>query len=167
VLVFVGSPSSFSKDVLKKLVSMHGLERRVFFQPAVDSMKLVHYIASADIGVVIYKNSCRNNYLCAPNKLFEYCMAGLPSIGCDFPPVRRVAEKYGVTMLFDPEDPASIAAAANSFIKNEVGYIAAKTATATVAAECTWECEESKLIELYNSLAPLNKTGTNPVPDQQ
>lgn len=149
ILVFVGNPSIFSESVLKGLVAQHHLAGRVYFLPAVDSRQLVHFISSADIGVVIYKNSCRNNYLCAPNKLFDYCMAGLPSIGCDFPPIRRIAEKYGTTILFDPENPKSIAAAVNSFIENDTILSSAKAATAIAASEFNWEHEERKLAEIY------------------
>jgi glycosyltransferase involved in cell wall biosynthesis len=149
ILVFVGNSSFFSESVLKGLVTEHRLAERVYFLSAVDSRQLVHFISSADIGVVIYKNSCRNNYLCAPNKLFDYCMAGLPSIGCDFPPIRRIAEKYGTTILFDPENPKSIAAAVNSLIENDTTLSSAKAATAIVASEFNWEHEERKLAEIY------------------
>lgn len=149
ILVFVGNSTWFSESVLKELVIQHRLVGRVYFLPAVDSRHLVHFISSADIGVVIYKNTCRNNYLCAPNKLFDYCMASLPIIGCDFPPIRRIAVKYGTTTLFDPEDPKSIAAAVNSLIENDTALASAKVATAVVASEFNWEHEEKKLTEIY------------------
>jgi glycosyltransferase involved in cell wall biosynthesis len=152
ILVLMGNFSTFCEDVLKKIVAEHSLQKRVFFRNPVDSRFLVHYISSADIGVIIYKNSCRNNYLCAPNKMFEYCMAGLPNIGCNFPPIRRIAEKYGVTLLFDPEDLMSIANAANAILRNAALFEAAKAATAAVAADFTWEHEETKLINLYEAL---------------
>jgi glycosyltransferase involved in cell wall biosynthesis len=152
ILVFVGNSSSFSEEVLKALVVRYGMEGRIFFKEKVDSRHLVHYISTADIGVIIYKNSCRNNYLCAPNKMFEYCMAGLPSIGCNFPPIRRIAEKHGVTLLFDPESPESIADSANELLKNTTLFANAKAATSAVAAEFTWEHEENKLLKLYDNL---------------
>jgi glycosyltransferase involved in cell wall biosynthesis len=155
VLVFLGNPSAYSENVLKGIVREYGLEEKVFFRNAVDSRMLVHYISSADIGVVIYKNSCRNNYLCAPNKMFDYCMAGLPSIGCDFPPIRRIADSFGVVRLFDPDDPESIADAGNGFIRDPAIYRAAKNATAMVAREFTWEREEKKLIALYSPRAGM------------
>lgn len=151
ILVFVGSPTTFSEQKLKKLVKDNGLEGKVYFTGAVDSRHVVSYIASADIGVVIYKNNCRNNYLCAPNKLFDYCLAGLPSIGCDFPPIRKIADKYGVTRMFDPEAAHSIADAANEFLADNEAYTRAKIATSIVAKEFTWEKEAEKLRNLYTS----------------
>jgi glycosyltransferase involved in cell wall biosynthesis len=153
ILVFIGNSSSFSENVLKALVARYGMKDRIFFKEKVDSRHLVHYISTADIGVVIYKNSCRNNYLCAPNKMFEYCMAGLPSIGCNFPPIRRIAEKYGATRLFDPENPRTIADSANSLIRDPALLAKTKAATAVVAAEFTWEREQNKLMKLYENLS--------------
>jgi glycosyltransferase involved in cell wall biosynthesis len=152
ILVFVGNSTSFSEEVLKELVVKYGMEKRIYFKDEVDSRYLVPYISTADIGVVIYENSCRNNYLCAPNKMFEYCMAGLPSIGCNFPPIRSIAERYGVPFLFDPESPESIAASANALLKNATLFYNAKAATAVVAADFTWEREENKLVDLYERL---------------
>ena len=152
VLVLVGSPTDFSQQVLAPLVRNSRLEAKVFFADPVDSTQLVSYIRSADLGVVIYKNSCRNNFLCAPNKLFEYSMAGIPSIGCDFPPIRRIGVTAGVTRVFDPEDPLSIASVAMDFLSDEPGYLRAKAAASKLALDFTWTREAEKLVNLYNGL---------------
>lgn len=151
-LVFLGSPNAFKDQILSRLVRELGIENRVAFLKAVDSRDLVDYISTADLGVVIYKNSCLNNYLCAPNKLFDYAMAGLPSLGCDFPPIRRVADRFGTTALFNPEDPASIASAAHSLLRHPRAYVAAKEATRALSLAYSWEQEEEKLAMMYRSL---------------
>ena len=152
ILVLMGNSSSFSEEVLKVLVARYGLKERVFFRKEVDSKYLVHFISTADIGVVIYKNSCRNNYLCAPNKMFEYCMAGLPSVGCNFPPIRRIAERYGVPLLFDPENPETIAASVNALLNNAILFACAKASTTAVVTEYNWEREKDKLVNIYGRL---------------
>lgn len=161
VVVFVGKESIFSESVLKSLVREHGLEERVFFFSPVDSSILVQYISSADLGVVIYKNSCRNNYLCAPNKLFDYCMAGVPVIGCDFPVIRRIVQTYGVGHLFDPESPGAIAEAANALLKDNFALQNARAATACISEEFTWEREVQKLARIYDRFQPKSQTDKN------
>ncbi len=149
ILVFLGNLTPFSESVLKSLVKQHRLEERVFFIRAVDPSELTSFITSADIGVVIYKNTSRNNYYCAPNKLFDYCMAGLPIVGCDFPPVRSIVQKYGVGRLFKPENPKSIADAVNGYLTDPMSYEEAKLKTNALAADFNWERESQKLIHLY------------------
>ena len=152
VLVFLGHESSFSNSVLRPLVTELNLIDRIHFAKAVDSRQVVHTLSSADLGVVIYRNSCRNNYLCAPNKLFDYCMAGLPCIACDFPPIRRIGAQFNVLEYFDPEDPCSIASAVNKFIHDPARYTAAKMAALQVARYYTWGREEETLQSLYERL---------------
>lgn len=154
VLVFLGNPTAFSEKVLKPLIKENGLETRIHFLKAVDPNELVSFISSADIGVVIYKNVSRNNYYCAPNKLFDYCMAGLPVVGCDFPSVQRFAYNYGIARLFDPDNPQSIANEVNNFLTDRVAYDLAKKQTKYVVNNYNWENEAGKLIKLYLELFP-------------
>jgi glycosyltransferase involved in cell wall biosynthesis len=159
VLVFLGSRSAYADQVLKPLVKRLSVTDRVIFLPAVPSSDVASYIASADVGVVIYRNSCRNNYLCAPNKLYDYCMAGLAVAGCDFPPVRAVIEQYRVGVMFTPEDPASITKEINNLLSDEVELAAAKRRTHDVAIVYNWESQAGKLQQLYKALAYRNGAG--------
>jgi glycosyltransferase involved in cell wall biosynthesis len=152
ILIFLGNPTYFSNSILCGLIKANKLEKKVLFVPAVDPSELISFISSADLGVVIYKNNCRNNYYCAPNKLFDYCMARLPMVGCDFPPLRSFKEEYGIIHLFDPEDPNSIADAVNECISDKSVYSQAKRQTETVNTKYNWENECMKLIEIYQGI---------------
>ena len=44
---------------------------RIVVLPPVPYKELAPYTASADIGLLLYRNDCRNNYYCAPNKLLS------------------------------------------------------------------------------------------------
>lgn len=75
--------------------------------------RLPEYTGSADIGLLFYRNTCRNNYYCAPNKLYEYMMMGLPVVTCNYPGLVHFVEGQGIGICVDPEDPGAIAAAVN------------------------------------------------------
>jgi glycosyltransferase involved in cell wall biosynthesis len=152
VLVFLGNSNDFSRSVLCGLIKANALEEKVIFIPGVDSNELTSFISSADLGVVIYRNNCRNNYYCAPNKLFDYCMAGLPMIGCDFPPLRSFQEQYGIIRLFDPENPTSIAKTVNEYLRDKPAYAQAKRRIQDVASKYNWENECTKLINIYDAI---------------
>jgi hypothetical protein len=48
--------------------------------------------AGADVGVIPYRNVGLNNFFTSPNKLFEYCAAGVPVAASRFPELSKVVE---------------------------------------------------------------------------
>jgi len=86
---------------------------RVVVLPRVPYEELPAYTASADIGILLYRNDCRNNYYCAPNKVFEYMMMGLPVIAANYPGMISLVEGEAVGVCVNPGDARAIAAAVN------------------------------------------------------
>ena len=127
------------------------LSERVFFHPPVANESLTGFTNGASIGIVIYDKSSRNNFYCAPNKLFEYINSGLPIAGCDFPEVRKVLNKYRIGELFDPDNPESIANAVNRVAKTPDNYNN-QDLFEKVMTEYSWKSQQDKLIELYQDL---------------
>lgn len=82
-IVLMGKGGEESK--LKSLIDKYNLHNCVKIIPPVPHAELIHWVSSADFGVVAYPNSSMNTYLSAPNKIFEYFMAGIPVITVDQP----------------------------------------------------------------------------------
>ena len=161
VLVIIGEQNAFYHDVLKPLWARERLAERVLFLPYVPPDEIMSYVASADLGVVIYKNINLNNYLCAPTKLYEYFMAGVPVVACDFPEMRSLLEEYPVGHLFDPDTPSSIADAVNEFLSKERDREDELRHTLSLARErFNWEAESRKLLDVFTSLASVVGTTT-------
>jgi glycosyltransferase involved in cell wall biosynthesis len=153
VLVVIGDQNAYYRDVLLPLWLSEGLQGRVFFLPYMEHDIIMPYIASADLGVVIYKNINRNNYLCAPTKLYEYFMANVPVVVCDFPEMRTMLDEYPVGLTFNPDDPASIAGAINAFFVTEQKRQAQINHYLTLARErFNWENEEEIFLGVFRSL---------------
>ncbi len=75
-----------------------GYERRhanIHFHPAVSPQALPAYTAGADVGLCMYQNVCLNQYLCLPNKVFEYLIYGLPIVVSDLPEMGRLVDESG------------------------------------------------------------------------
>lgn len=140
------------KEPLRRLINKCGLSDRVFIHPAVPYKDLHEYSCSADLGVISYLNTSRNKYYCAPNKLFEYAMAGIPMVGSDLPEIRRIIERYKVGSLFDPENPASIAGAIQTCLSTKERYIEMKLGLEQVVNDYRWDFEAAKLLSLYRVL---------------
>ena len=133
--------------------ALAGYERIVVLPP-VPYHELVPYTASADIGILLYRNDCRNNYYCAPNKLFEYMMMGLPMIAANYPGLLPLVEGEGVGLCVDPESPQAIAAAVNRLAADPDRRERMRQNGLRLAKDrYNWEIESAPLLQLYGSLA--------------
>ncbi len=151
LLVLLGHKTPYL-DSLLEIVRDQGLSDRVAYHSGVGSDELPSYTVAADAGLVIYAKTPLNNYLCAPNKLFEYCMASVPVIGCDFPEVRRVLDEFPVGELFDVDSPESIAGAIDRLLGDPERLRVAREATANVRERNHWGVAKLELERLYSGL---------------
>ena len=99
-LILMGPETSNGLNY-EAIIKKNHLNSRVFIHPAVKSSELLNLVSSADLGVVIYKNNCRNNFLCAPNKIFEYIASDIPIIGSDLPEISKVVNSNKIGLLFE------------------------------------------------------------------
>lgn len=126
----------------------------------------IHYIGSApvsdlhewasgaDIGDLLIENASLNNYLAAPNKLYQYLMAGIPTLASDFPEMASVLAEGPAGITADPVLPTEIAEklrqlASDPEARREMGANARRLAETTY----NWDVEKQKLLELYEHLS--------------
>ncbi len=151
-LVFVGGGLDSYMQSLARITKEDGTADRFFLHGPVDHAELFRMTCSADLGVVTYLNVSRNNYYCAPNKLYEYSAAGVPMLGADLPSIREFFETYQNGTVFDPEDPKSLAQAAVALLHDRKGYDRCRqNCLAAAKIEC-WENESKELLALYESV---------------
>jgi glycosyltransferase involved in cell wall biosynthesis len=139
-------------EPLRELARREGVEDRVHFTAGVPLGDLLSYTAGADVGVIPYRNVGLNNYYTSPNKLFEYCAAGVPVVASRFPELVKVVEGLGIGATFDPERPEDIAAAVNGVLDDDAALARARTNVARAASLFTWENESAKLLEVYRAV---------------
>lgn len=84
---------------------------RLHLVPHVERAALAPLTASAQVGLLLYRNDGRNNYYAAPNKLYEYLFAGLPVVASDFPGLHAIVVEGGFGACADPVDARAIASA--------------------------------------------------------
>jgi glycosyltransferase involved in cell wall biosynthesis len=127
---------------------------RIVVLPPVAYGDLLPYTASADIGILLYRNDCRNNYYCAPNKLFEYMMMGLPVIAPDYPGMVPLVEGEEVGLSVDPASPRAIAAAVNRLAADPQGRARMRDRGLRLSRDrYNWAVESTPLLQLYRRLA--------------
>lgn len=109
--VFVLYGEGFYKDELIRQAAQLSISDRVFFAGIVDYDSLHEISCSADIGIVFIEPISLSYRLALPNKLFEYCMAGLPSLASNLPAMEKIIERFSTGICIEHDSsPEKIAA---------------------------------------------------------
>ncbi|MBM3428702.1 MAG: glycosyltransferase family 4 protein [Bacteroidetes bacterium] len=131
--------------VLKKtLVELSSRHSNLHIHEPVPHAQVVPIVRSADFGICLIENVSLSDYLCLPNKLFEYCFAGVPVLASNFPDIQTVVSEFNLGECCAPE-PGEIARAIRKLetqaTKAQVGDVSA----------LGWQAQEQKLIRIYRS----------------
>lgn len=154
-LVLLGDGSEELKRQLGAIAEAGGVGERFFLLPSVPQSELHLCTSSADVGILIYRPTCRNNYYCAPNKLYEYAAAGLPMVGADLPPIRSFIESNQVGELFDPDADESLARAIGAICGDQERRRRYRANCLAAADRFNWQdCCGDVLLRLYAALTP-------------
>jgi len=116
--------------------------------------ELTEWAAGADIGDLVIENVSLNNYLAAPNKLYQYMMAGIPTLASDFPEMASTLAEGPAGVVVDPDDSRAVVSAlrdlaADPAKRQRMGASARRLAE----TRYNWDVEKLKLLELYDRLA--------------
>jgi glycosyltransferase involved in cell wall biosynthesis len=154
-LALIGPCTDAYYNKIKLRIGELGLEQQAIILPPVDQRQLHPIACSADIGIVLYRNDCRNNFFCAPNKLQEYAMAGLAIIGAKNPPIESFIKKYEVGVTVEPESVDEIASAISSICNDDLMLDSMKQKSLKAAEQESWDCLSHTLIEAYQDAGLL------------
>ena len=106
--------------------------------------ELLDYVADANVGVIIYDDSVRNNVFCEPGKLSDYISVGVPVVAPNFPTIGPVVQGRGLGLCFDGHSPEAIAATLKSVLDKPKSHWAA--ALRRACSELTWETQAPNLL---------------------
>ncbi len=138
---------------LQKTAEDMGLGSRVVFLPPVPSEELPEITVDADMGFILFRNTCLNHYYSLPNKLYEYMMVGVPIISSDFPELKRVLNEVGSGVTVNPDSPESISNAVEKLAGDPVMRKRMKDNGREAALDrYNWEPQSELLRSLYRKL---------------
>lgn len=112
---------------------------------AVPHADVVSIVQSADYGLCLVENVSLSDYYCLPNKLFEYCFAGVPVLASDFPDIRSVVTSYAIGDCCSL-DAREIKRAVEELQSSERRF------TFKDLTPLSWEAQGKSLVRLYQQV---------------
>jgi len=146
LVVFGDGPMMNQLEVASKKL---GLKDRVHFAGKVPYAQLHEWTCSADIGICLFEPISLSYKFALPNKLFEYAMAGIPSLITDLPAMRKENEKYDLGIMI-PEDldyneiSKQIEVLRDEGLRNKY-----KENCERASMKISYESQEKKIIEIF------------------
>lgn len=137
------------KPDLEKMVKDMNLQDRVKFLPKVPLEDLPKYTENAYIGFQVLNNINYNHYSASSNKLFEYMMAGVPVVACNFPEIRRVVQGEETGICIDSHKPEEIANAVNKLLNNSALHTRYSENSIKASKLFNWDQEKELFINVY------------------
>ena len=141
-LVFLGQGEL--SDELKVLSQKHA---NIYVHDAVPHRQVVAVAKSADVGLCLIQNVSLSDYYCLPNKLFEYCFAGVPVLASEFPDISQVVTKYNLGKCCKLDSDSVYKAIQELENMNELPKVNIEN-----LYDLSWGAQEDKLIKLYKKL---------------
>jgi glycosyltransferase involved in cell wall biosynthesis len=145
------SPAYIQK--IETFVREHQLTEQVQWLGYVPHHKVKHYLKNADVGLVpgLHLRQYSNPGL--TTKLFEYMLCALPVVSADYPH-RRIYVEEGNCGLVVPAEDAGAHADAILWLRDhpEEARAMGKSGRDMVLARYTWEKEQLRLLDFYQSL---------------
>jgi len=117
--------------------------------PAVPHWQIPDLLKGYHIGLGFYKNTNLNNFFCAPNKIYDYLMNGIPVVTNKYPGLREVVEKNSVGVCLDQVDSKSLRAALAKIQSDNMHL----NISNEIRKKYSWENQESKYLSLFADCA--------------
>ncbi|MBF0718835.1 glycosyltransferase [Staphylococcus sciuri] len=152
-LLFIGGGKL--TQTLKEQAEASKQADRIHFLDKVPFQELPSYTREAYLGFQVLQNICFNHYSASSNKLFEYMMAHVPVISCDFPEIKKVVEETNTGLVVDSHKASEIANAVNQLVKDTSLRNQLSENTKQAKEIYNWNNEKSKLLEVYNQFVPI------------
>jgi glycosyltransferase involved in cell wall biosynthesis len=110
--------------------------------------EVILYAGSADIGISIIADNCLSYTYCLPNKLFEYIMAGIPSIISDLPEMRQIVDFYKIGVVISGKEQSELKVALEKLEQISIEHM--KNNLNNASKIFNWENQEGYYINAMN-----------------
>jgi glycosyltransferase involved in cell wall biosynthesis len=141
----------------KLLVKENRLEDRVIFKGKIIPEQLKELTNKAWLGLTLFENTGRSNYLSLSNRFSDYIHAAIPQICVDYPVYRDINGQFNVAVLLPDLDPSSISSAINRLLSDTSLYERLKKNCLIARETLNWQREEWRLVDFYKNISGMNE----------
>jgi glycosyltransferase involved in cell wall biosynthesis len=134
------------------LVKLHLLESKIIFKGYVEPHKLKEYTQQAYVGITLFTNQGKSNFLSMANRFFDYMHYGVPQLCVGFPEYKKVNEQFEIAVLINDLSPQHIAASLNAMLQDEALHSRLQQNCLLAREKYCWQEEEKKLVSFYKKL---------------
>jgi len=129
---------------LKKIIKN---SKNIYWHDRVSVLEYMNYVASADWGILLLENTCKNSDFSLANKFFDYIAGDLPVIVSDLKEMSDFIGKYRIGYVVDPQNIEEIVNLLKDFDKDTKKEFLLNLKS--VAKKYCWEEQEKVLFEIY------------------
>ena len=134
-------------DLVKSAQSNY---QNIYYHPTVSPIDLMNYTSSADYGLLLYENSCKNHYYCMPNKLFEYCMAEIPLLVSNLHDLSAFVREHEIGVISKDATLDNLQKAMKNLLVLDKQILLENIKQTKKLYN--WETQERKLLPIYQNL---------------
>lgn len=122
----------------------------IYFHEAVNPNIVLDYTSSADFGINLGQKICLSYDYSMPNKLFEYCMVGLPVIVSNLKEMSECVLNNNIGTVIYDYTPLEINKKLDELLSQDLSEL--RENSYRFAINNSWEKQEAKLIKAYMAL---------------
>lgn len=140
-------------------LSRHTAAARLHFGYDAEPVRIVPFIRSADLGLVIYEPYSENYRGALPNGFFQTIAAGLPLVRLPLPEIEAAIAGNTVGICLESADPRTLASA---ILHCTEGQNTVRRNVAVLAQQLSWERESRRLRRLIDDVLgrPASRAAT-------
>jgi hypothetical protein len=133
--------------------------KKAVILPPAPQDELTIWTAGATVGAILYERTSLNNYLCSPNKIWEYPVAKVPVLCNAAPEVAQRVKAYGFGWVLPYEGLSGKTIADKIQSLGDMEIADARAGCRRFIEEDNWSRYETRLVGLYAQLGvPVNNS---------
>jgi glycosyltransferase involved in cell wall biosynthesis len=134
------------------LIHEHGLEGQVLLKGKMLPAQLAKVTPGALLGVTLFDDRGRSNYLSLANRFFDYIHAGIPQICVDYPVYRAINDEYDIAVLVSDLSVESLNRVLRETLADEALLQRLRANCTRARKELNWQAEGKKLLSFYENI---------------
>jgi glycosyltransferase involved in cell wall biosynthesis len=148
--LIVCGEGNFYKQAIELSLQHH--TTHIEFKGYIPPSELRRFTQHASIGLTLFSNQGKSNYLSMANRFFDYMHDCIPQICVDFPEYKLVNETFEIAVLIPDTNPDTIANAINNLLNDKQYYTRLQQNCLRAREVYNWQEQEKTLLQVYKTI---------------